>query len=148
MCFDHNFGHHQALNEHSQVIKHIGYNMDPYLLTQQDAIYKLDISVEPLDTSVSECYTIYQTLSVHSAIAVVMLLQPLHKLRNFLADSASAYSRHPIVLECLQQVFHLHKAGKSLYYVSHTGLTGNEATSAATKGNRSAWKFNIRPSLR
>jgi hypothetical protein len=21
-CFDHNFGHHQALNEHSQVIKH------------------------------------------------------------------------------------------------------------------------------
>jgi hypothetical protein len=32
-CFDHNFGHHQALNEHSQVIKHIGYNMDPYLLT-------------------------------------------------------------------------------------------------------------------
>jgi hypothetical protein len=24
-CFDHNFGHHQALNEHSQVLKHIGY---------------------------------------------------------------------------------------------------------------------------
>jgi hypothetical protein len=21
-CFDHNFGHHQALNEHSQVMKH------------------------------------------------------------------------------------------------------------------------------
>jgi hypothetical protein len=21
-CFDHNFGHHQALNEHSQVLKH------------------------------------------------------------------------------------------------------------------------------
>jgi hypothetical protein len=32
-CFDHNFGHHQALNEHSQVIKYIGYNTDPYLLT-------------------------------------------------------------------------------------------------------------------
>jgi hypothetical protein len=32
-CFDHNFGHHQALNEHPQVIKHIGYNKDPYLLT-------------------------------------------------------------------------------------------------------------------
>jgi hypothetical protein len=30
-CFDNNFGHHQALNEHSQVTKHIGYNMDPYL---------------------------------------------------------------------------------------------------------------------
>jgi hypothetical protein len=25
-CVDHNFGHHQALNEHSQVIKHIGYS--------------------------------------------------------------------------------------------------------------------------
>jgi hypothetical protein len=36
-CFDHNFGHHQALNEHSQVIKHIGYNMDPYLLTDYSA---------------------------------------------------------------------------------------------------------------
>jgi hypothetical protein len=32
-CFGHNFGHHQALNEHSQVIKHTGYNTDPYLLT-------------------------------------------------------------------------------------------------------------------
>jgi hypothetical protein len=32
-CFDHNFGHHQALNEHSEVIKHIRYNTDPYLLT-------------------------------------------------------------------------------------------------------------------
>jgi hypothetical protein len=32
-CFDHNFGYHQALNEHSQVIRHIGYNMDPYMLT-------------------------------------------------------------------------------------------------------------------
>jgi hypothetical protein len=32
-CFDHNFDHDQALNEHSQVIKHIGYNTDPYLLT-------------------------------------------------------------------------------------------------------------------
>jgi hypothetical protein len=31
--FDHSFGHNQVLNEHSQVIKHIGYNMDPYLLT-------------------------------------------------------------------------------------------------------------------
>jgi hypothetical protein len=31
-CFDHNFGH-QGLNEHSQVIKHIGYNTDLYLLT-------------------------------------------------------------------------------------------------------------------
>jgi hypothetical protein len=32
-CFDNNFGHHQALNEHSQVIKHTGYNTDAYLLT-------------------------------------------------------------------------------------------------------------------
>jgi hypothetical protein len=32
-CFVHNFGHHQALNEYCQVIKHIGYNTDPYLLT-------------------------------------------------------------------------------------------------------------------
>jgi hypothetical protein len=31
--FDHNFGHHQALNEHSQVIKRIGCNTDLYLLT-------------------------------------------------------------------------------------------------------------------
>jgi hypothetical protein len=87
-------------------------------------------------------------LSVHSAIASVMLLPHLYKLHNLLADSASAYSRPVIVLECLQQVFHLHKAGKSLYYVSHTGLSGNEATSAATKGNCSAFKFNIRPILR
>jgi hypothetical protein len=33
ICFDDNFGHHQALNEHSQVIRHIGYNTDQYLLT-------------------------------------------------------------------------------------------------------------------
>jgi hypothetical protein len=32
-CFDHNFGHHRTLNEHSQVIEHFGYNTDPYLLT-------------------------------------------------------------------------------------------------------------------
>jgi hypothetical protein len=32
-CFNDNFGHHQALNEHSQVITHIEYNMEPYLLT-------------------------------------------------------------------------------------------------------------------
>jgi hypothetical protein len=32
-CFDHNFDHHQALNEQSQVIKHIGCVMDPHLLT-------------------------------------------------------------------------------------------------------------------
>jgi hypothetical protein len=35
--FDHNFGHHKALNEHSQAIKHIGYNTDPYLLTDYRA---------------------------------------------------------------------------------------------------------------
>jgi hypothetical protein len=32
-CFEDSFAHLQALNEHSQVIKHIGYNTGPYLLT-------------------------------------------------------------------------------------------------------------------
>jgi hypothetical protein len=52
-CFDHNFGYHQALNEHSQVIKHIGYNTDLYLLTDYWAanisweyIYKITIMIK------------------------------------------------------------------------------------------------------
>jgi hypothetical protein len=52
-CFNHNFGHHQALKEHSQVIKHIGYNTDPYLLTDNcvaniswEYIYKVTIIIE------------------------------------------------------------------------------------------------------
>jgi hypothetical protein len=56
-CFDHNFGHHQALNEHSQVIKHIGYNTDPYLLTDYcvaniswECIYKVTIMIKVYKT--------------------------------------------------------------------------------------------------
>jgi uridylate kinase len=52
-CFDHNFGHHQALNEHSQVITHIGYNTDPYLLTDycvanmsREYVYKVTIMMK------------------------------------------------------------------------------------------------------
>jgi hypothetical protein len=40
--FDHDFGH-QALNEHTQVIKHIGYNTDQYLLTD---FWAANISME------------------------------------------------------------------------------------------------------
>jgi hypothetical protein len=52
-CFDHNFCHHQALNEQTQVIKHIGYNTDPYLLTDYylaniswEYIYKVIITIK------------------------------------------------------------------------------------------------------
>jgi hypothetical protein len=43
---------------------------------------------------------------------------------------------HPIILEILQHVFHLHKAGKYVricWVPGHTSLPGNEAAEAATK---------------
>jgi hypothetical protein len=106
-CFDYSFGHHQALNEHCGLIKHIGYSMDPYLLTDY---WAANMSREYITKFIENC--IVQNDHCEDFKTNMGIYEGCYSILRISLERERIYS---IVLLCLIK-FHLHY-GLSLIHI-------------------------------